>query len=269
MGFRNAAGGESKTGSRGEKRRDTLKMAWELYYTSAPRGLKIGSRGYCTVARTEGMPVAMVERLESLSAYQPVNPQVSGVAGAAPPLLAHWRLPAIGRPRSVLSRVAVGGSDYSGRLNKLAYHMVLETSEQAPAGPAWMVSQPHIMQTTWEGEPRLLKPMKLSDAEIPETHTPLEANNRYARTLADAFVQDASKSACIVYAPPIDPLPLLADALALLEPRLRWQVTFSTCFSELSAGLSCHWRCVPAGTAAAAEAHRHATSGVVIDLTAK
>jgi GTPase-associated protein 1, N-terminal domain type 2/GTPase-associated protein 1, middle domain len=244
-------------------------MAWELYYTSSPRGLRVGSRGFCTVARTQGMPLALIDRLESLSGYQPASLQISGNAGAAPPLLAHWRLSTIGRPRSVLSRVAMGGSDYSGRLNKLAYHLVLETSEQAPAGPAWMLSQPDVMKTTWEGEPRLLPPLKLSDAVAIESMSDQPADNRQARALADAFVADASKSACIVYAPGADPLPLLADALSLLEPRLRWQVTFSTCFSELSAGLSCHWRCVPAGCPAAADAHRHATSGVVIELAAQ
>jgi len=251
-------------------------MAWELYYTSAPRGLRPGSRGFCTVARTEGMPLPMVDRLESLSGYQPASLQMSGNADAAPPLLAHWRVSTVGRPRSVLSRVAMGGSDYSGRLNKLAYHLVLDASEQFAAGPAWMLSQAGIMKTSWEGEPRLLAPLKLSDSSgdetlretFRETSPEPAGDNRDARALADAFVMDPSKSACIIYPPGVDPLPLLADALSLMEPRLRWQVTFSTCFSELSAGLSCHWRCVPAGSAAAADAQRHATSGVVIELNA-
>jgi hypothetical protein len=243
-------------------------MAWELYYTSAPRGLRVGSRGFCTVARTQGMPPPLIERLESLSGYQPASWPLSGNAGAALPLLAHWRLSTAGRPRSVLSRVAMGGSDYSGRLNKLAYHLVLETSEQPPAGPAWMLSQSDVMKTTWEGEPRLLVPLQLSDATFVQAKSEPQPDNRQARALADAFMADATKSASIVYAAGIDPLPLLADALALLEPRMRWQATFSTCFSELSAGLTCHWRCMPAGSAAAAEAQRHATSGLVIDLAA-
>jgi len=241
-------------------------MAWELYYTSAPRGLRPGSRGFCTVARTEGMPLAMVDRLESLSGYQPAGMHATSATLNLPPLLAHWRLPTLGRPRSVLSRVAMGGSDYSGRLNKLAYHLMLETSEQASAGPAWMLAQPGIMKTAWEGEPHLLKPLKLSTGETNVLSEPT-TDNRHARALADAFVADATKSAAIVYPAGVDPLPLLADALSLLEARLRWQVTFSTSFHELSAGLSCTWRCIPAGTPAAEDASRHATSGLVIDLT--
>ncbi len=231
------------------------------------RGLRIGSRGFCTVARTEGMPLATADRLESLSGYQPAAAHASNPAGA-PALLAHWRLATLGRPRSVLSRVAMGGSDYSGRLNKFAYHLMLETAEQAAAGPAWMLAQPGIMKTTWEGEPRVLPPLRLSISAGSDGLSDQAAGNCHARVLADAFVADATKSACVVYPPGVDPLPLLADALALLDARLRWQVTFSTCFSELSAGLSCNWRCMPAGTPAAADAARHATSGVVIDLTA-
>jgi hypothetical protein len=228
-------------------------MAWELYYTSAPRGLRPGSRGFCTVARTEGMPLAMADRLESLSGYQPAGMHATSAT--------------LKLPRSVLSRVAMGGSDYSGRLNKFAYHLVLETAEQARAGPAWMLVQPGVMKTSWEGDPHLLKPLKLPIPAEGDVLSGLPADKRDARALADAFVADATKSACIVYPPGMDPLPLLADALSLLEPKLRWQVTFSTSFHELSAGLSCTWRCIPAGTPAAADAPRHATSGVVIDLT--
>jgi hypothetical protein len=244
-------------------------MAWELYYTSAPRGLRPGSRGFCTVARTEGMPLAMADRLESLSGYQPAGMHATSATLNLPPLLAHWRLPTLGRPRSVLSRVAMGGSDYSGRLNKLAYHLVLETAEQTPAGPAWMLVQPGVMKSSWEGDPHLLKPLKLSITTEPDVLSDPPADNRHARALADAFLADANRSACIVYPQGVDPLPLLAGALSLLDPRLRWQVTFSTSFHELSAGLSCTWRCIPAGTAAATDAPRHATSGLVIHLTSQ
>ena len=49
-------------------------MSQELHYTSAPRGLKPGSRGFCTVASTVGLSGPLAERLESLSGYQPIYP---------------------------------------------------------------------------------------------------------------------------------------------------------------------------------------------------
>jgi hypothetical protein len=59
----------------------------------------------------------------------------------------------------------------------------------------------------------------------------------------------------------------LVEAAALLPPRLRWYLTFNTYFTELPAGLSCAWRCVVADSTAAKDAHRYATTGLVIDLT--
>ena len=35
-------------------------MALELVYTSAARGLRAGTSGFCTVAMTKGMPPALV-----------------------------------------------------------------------------------------------------------------------------------------------------------------------------------------------------------------
>ena len=48
----------------------------------------------------------------------------------------------------------------------------------------------------------------------------------------------------------LDVLALIDEALALLSPALRWQVTFNTHFTELPAHLSCAWRCCAAGSAA-------------------
>jgi len=48
-------------------------MSQELINTSAPRGLKPGSKGFCTVAMTAGLTTAWAERLESLSVYAPFS----------------------------------------------------------------------------------------------------------------------------------------------------------------------------------------------------
>ena len=46
-------------------------MSHELFYTSAPRGLRRGSNGYCTVAATRGLPPLLGQQLERLSDYRP------------------------------------------------------------------------------------------------------------------------------------------------------------------------------------------------------
>jgi hypothetical protein len=64
----------------------------------------------------------------------------------------------------------------------------------------------------------------------------------------------------------IDPLPLVAEALALVPSRKRWDVSFSTCFSKLPAGIDCLWRFVLAGTSEAQQALA-LRGDLVLDLT--
>ena len=237
-------------------------MSAELYYTSAERGLKPHSRGFCTVARTEGMPPVVVERLESLSSYQPVFPAGSSRVDQNPIAWSHWRVPVASRTRSVLSRVAFVGSDYTGRPSSFAHHVLLEPAEQLPAGPIAMLTMAGVMETSWSGAPMMLPPRVLPEA-IETTKTP--APSAFASKLAEAFRSEPDKPAYVIYEPGYNLLPTLNEAVNLLPPALRWQVTFTTYFTELPAGLSCAWRCVVADTAAAATASRVA-KGLVIDL---
>ena len=59
-------------------------MSVELLYTSAEQGLKQGSRGFCTVISTVGMPLNLANRLESLSGYRHVYPPNSEEAERNP-----------------------------------------------------------------------------------------------------------------------------------------------------------------------------------------
>ena len=252
----------------------TLSANGELYYTSAPRGLRQGSSGFCTVAMTQGMPAALVDRLESLSNYQPIFLPGSPNAPKNPVAFAHWRLVAGGRAQSVLSRIEYQGLDYTQRPNKLAYHIAVDPAQQPAGGPAWIMRQPGIMQTHWTGQPALLSAPKLLPArEIgPAPCAAWESatgDAGWAGVLAEASAVDSSKVSYIIYEPGFDPLPLLVEVSALLPVRLRWQLPFNTYFTELPAGLTCAWRCVVADSPAAKEASRYATSGVIIDLTRK
>ena len=238
-------------------------MSWELYYTSAERGLKPHSRGFCTVARTDGIPSVVFERLESLSGYQPVFPGGSIRAEENPVSWSHWRIPVASRTRSVLSRVAYVGSDYSGRPSSFAHHVLLEPSEQQAAGPVAMLRSRDLMESSWVGEPMVLPPRVLPDEAAPLA---IASGSPWPERLAAAFRQDPEKPVYIVYRPTDDVLPMLDESISLLPPPMRWQVTFTTHFNELPAGLTCAWRCVVADTPAAAAATR-AAKGLLIDLT--
>jgi GTPase-associated protein 1, N-terminal domain type 2/GTPase-associated protein 1, middle domain len=245
-------------------------MSQELHYTSVPRGLKPGSRGFCTVGQTPHMSVALADRLEALSGYQPVFPPHDPSAPLNPIVFSHLRLTIAGKTMSVLSRIGPAGLDYTGRPNKYAHHVVLEGSERPEGGPAWLLSQPGFMQSAWEGEPR-----EVPAGRIPPhgDHQPgaarawqsLTGDGGWAGVLAEAFLADPRRTAFLVFRPGMDVLSLFVEALALLPAARRWDVDFSTYFTPLPQGVTCTWRSVLEGSAEAKNARR-LPNALVLDL---
>src|SRR5262245_31377897 len=131
-------------------------MSYELFYTSAPKGLQPGSRGFCTVATTRGMPAALMEKLEALSGYRPLFPPHDAKAALNPVVHAHLRINVGGKTYSVLSRIGTAELDYTERTNKFAHHVVLDAHELPPGGPAWVLGQSGFMETRWDGEVKYL-----------------------------------------------------------------------------------------------------------------
>ncbi|MGO9915695.1 MAG: hypothetical protein ACLQIB_13440 [Isosphaeraceae bacterium] len=236
-------------------------MSHELHYTSVPRGLKPGSRGFCTVATTPSLSRTLSERLESLSGYQPVYPPGDPLATLNPVVQAHVKISVAGRPLHVLSRIGPAGLDYSSRPNKYAHHVVLELGEGPQAGPAWLLGQAGFMETNWIGEPRALasgrappqgdRPPTVAHAWQADTGDP-----GWAGVLAEAFLADPRRPAYLVFRPGMQLLPLFEEAIALLPPSRRWDVEFSTYFNQLPQGISCAWRGVLDGSDLAGQAAR-------------
>ncbi len=249
-------------------------MSHELYYTSLPAGLKPGSNGFCTVAATAGLPAATAQRLEMLSGYRDLYPPGDPRADRNPVAWSHWRLSPGVRAPSLLSRVGSAGMDYTGRANTFAHHLLLEPAEQPPAGPAWLLSQPGVLDPAWTGVPRTIPagrtvPRADDPPAVCDAWAAAAGDPGWAGVLAATAAADAPRVAYLIYDPAAghDPLALLRQAMALLPPARRWPVAFTTYFTDLPAGLACHWRCCVAGTPAAKDARRNATSGVVLDLT--
>ncbi len=247
-------------------------MSHELLYTSVPNGLKPGAKGFCAVAMTEGMTSTMAERLESLSGYRPAFPAGGAQANLNPVNFAHWQLTVGGNPVDVLSRVGFAGLDYSRRSNKFAHHIVVGPHEQVPGGPAWVMRQPGVMESQWSGEPRIIPvgraiPRGLAPPGPCAAWRTLTGDAGWAGVLAGAFVANDEKPAYLLFAPGMDLLPLIDEAIGLLPAALRWQVTFSTYFTDLPAGLKCVWRCCLASNDRPSDARRLVNAGLVIDLT--
>jgi hypothetical protein len=236
-------------------------MSHELFYTSAPRGLRPGSRGFCTVASTQGLPAPLAEKIESVSAYRPLFPPLSPQAKLNPIVYSHLRLTVGGKTYSVLSRISPAELDYSQRSNKFAHHVILESGELPAGGPAWLLAQPGFVESQWDGEVRYIPsgripPQGDTAPSVCRHWRDLTGDAGWAGVLADAFEKDPSRQVYLVFDPGTDLLPLVVESLGLLPLSKRWLVTFSTYFTNLPQSIPCLWRFVANGSPEAASAKR-------------
>jgi len=251
-------------------------MSLELVYTSAPRGLNAASSGFCTVAATGGISRQVRGKLESLSGYQFHFDLSDPQANLNPVNYAHTRVRIGAETLSVLSRIAFCGSDYSGRTNKIAHHVLLEHGEQISNGPAWMMMAMArgVFVVDWKGDPKHMPPRSVASAISSEPRPAKPATTWEAMTgdagwggvLAQAFRENPKVPAFVIFKPGQNLLPLFEESLALLPPEERWQVGFATYYTTLPARCQYHWRGVLAGSPASREVARFPNAKVV-DLT--
>jgi hypothetical protein len=99
-------------------------MAWQLVYTSAPALIDAGRSGFGTVARHEAIRPALQTELERISQFS----REQGLSKNRI-LFYHRVLDLRGERYHVLSRIKDAGSDYTGRTNHIAHHIVLTAAE--------------------------------------------------------------------------------------------------------------------------------------------
>ena len=205
---------------------------FELIHTSAPRGL-FGGSGYTTVAATQGMPDALRKVLESLSGYEQVFEYGSQQFQSNPEAYICQPIgQAAGKSWWVISRIVVADKDYTGRSNYLAHHVALDNNELPHAGPA-ALARTFPWMSSWAGEPRMLPVRSMPSIAAP---APPMAAPAWTRAGLDAgwaghlAEQARSRRGIIqlVYPQTVDPLSLIADAVALLPPAERWDARFHT-----------------------------------------
>lgn len=245
-------------------------MVEEIIYTSAEKGLKQGSRGFCTVVSTAGMSLALAERLESMSGYRHAFPLHDPQASLNPVCFSHVTTRLAGKSLHVISRVADAGQDYTGRSNKLAHHLVIDNVASIPAGPARLISEPGVVVERWDGNVRNVPPRELRCAPLPAS-IPLVAwqnvtgDEGWAGAVAEQLLQSPAPVS-IIFNPGTDTLTLAREVLDLVPAAQRWNVTFSTYFTRLLAGAECQLRFVLNDTPEATSLRNDARARV-IDLT--
>ncbi|MEL6105941.1 MAG: hypothetical protein AAFU85_07890 [Planctomycetota bacterium] len=245
-------------------------MSSELLYTSAPKGLRHGSRGFCVVLTTAGMPINVISRLEAISSYRRLFAPDSGQDDKNPVSFAHQRLNLGGTHSSVLSLVCAYGTDYSGRPNKLAHHVLLDANEYPSAGPAWLMLQ-SFMRRDWFGQCETpstgpVIPRGDQNARICSAWKSVYDDAGWGGVVAEAMLSGETKPLWVVYA--IEHrdvlLELMNESISLIPAEQRWRATFNTYAANIPPDVECKIRCVPAGTE---EAKFAVSSGRVVDLT--
>jgi hypothetical protein len=253
-------------------------MAQQHVFTSAPQGLKPGTRGFTTVGASRDITPTLVSRLELLSGYTlptaPPTPAADAKSKFAPVNFMHVKLTVNGEKHTVVSRVAPTGVDYTGRSNTLAHHLLISKKEEPPAGPAWLALHSGLLMTQWTGQPRQLPSIQLPPGMAPgkpcETWGKVLGDPTYAGSLVAAIVNQPGRPIVIIHTPEHAPhIPeMLFEAMSILPPSLRWDVTFSTYFTSAAPDVHCRVRCI-LSTDPLADQVRRVASVVLLDLTQK
>lgn len=245
-------------------------MIEEIIYTSAPKGLRAGSHGFCTVVSTAGMAANMAERLESMSGYRHAFPLNDPKNALNPVNYAHVTTRMAGQKRHVVSRVSDAGQDYSGRTNKLAHHVALENVQSLTSGPGRLLSAANFLTENWNGNVETRPPRAVTNPDVP-SKIQLSAwqattnDGGWAGYVAEKLL--ASKAPVnVIFAPGTRTLPLVVEVLDLVPVSQRWAVTFSTYFTRLLAGTECQLRFFLDGTSEATTIRNDARA-ITIDLT--
>lgn len=242
---------------------------FELIHTSAPKGLKEGSSGFCPVAWTIGMPANLIGPLEQLSGYKPIFQPNSPEAGRNPVSCSFMIAPVGGRKRELLSRIAYAGLDYSGRSNKIAHHILPEAEDRPAEGPVAILLNNANFITAWNREPEVLPMRRPSVAAV---HLGIAVN--WQQTMADAgwagviaeWFKQGREYVHVIFPVGMDMLPLVEEISMLLNQQDRWLFTFNTYFIALAPGAECFLRFCIEGSEVAVKVKR-LTGNLVIDLS--
>lgn len=222
-------------------------MSFEFVHTSVEKGLR-GDSGFALAVSTRGLPASLEPGLAELSAY---DFDRTRAVGADRIDWAHRILSAQGKSYTVLSRTAPCGSDWSGRPNRIAHHVVVEPQERAGAGPAWMLARfAGFCESVPMAEERVAGPALPQGDEPPRPALGWEAagfDRGWAGVVAQTLLDAPDGICCVVLPDEVDALPLVCDVLALIPADKRWLVTFSTRFQRLPAGGRCQLRFLRAG----------------------
>lgn len=233
-------------------------MARQLIYTSAPRLLEAGRTGFGTVARNRDLTPMLVQTLERAS-------QFSRQAGLDRQRLVYThRIVPDGATRChVISCIRDAGTDYTGRTNHIAHHLVIDQGEAAllmalGVTPADVATQ-FAWLPRWDDSPK-----QLAENIDLRSIDPSNPSHAYAwiRTSGDPahralLTQPETSRGCYLLLDPARSAPaleLFREAMAT-EPRESWSTTFTSDLQPGEDAFDYQWRALPTNSPLAGSAH--------------
>ncbi|MDO4587063.1 MAG: hypothetical protein Q4C95_07160 [Planctomycetia bacterium] len=226
-------------------------MPYELIYTSVDKGLKLGSRGFCTVACTTGLAQNIMTMLESLSGYRYLNPPNSDGKNN-PVVYSSLIFQMNGREQHIISRIADAGLDYSNRSNKIAHHFLFTNQEYQQYNQAALLSNADsLFVSQWNQEPQWFPAAKTINIEplpasVCQYWQTLTGDAGWAGVLANTAL--TGQNVCLIYSEDQNIQQLLIEALALLPTKIQWKVSFSSFYTKYPPGVTCQWKCILKGS---------------------
>ena len=193
-------------------------MALELVHSSVSRHL-LGGEGFGPVVMSREFPSALLAALEERSAI----PE-SAFSQAGWNQLYYAIVEAGGKSWTTISRLCTCGTDYSGRGNRLAHHVVLEASDRRAAGPAAIARTLTMLRSPPDPPVFSSGVMVPTDLEL-EAILPQVPSDQVARIL-DAF-QEGARPTIVTHARRGGELELIDAVIRQLPIKQRWLVQFA------------------------------------------
>lgn len=195
-------------------------MAWQLIYTSAPRGLVTGRSGFCTVARHRDLRERLAADLERWSSYDR--------SGEIPETIFSHRILTVGQETfHVLTRITAAGVDYTGRSNHLAHHLIFSPAETAALpNPATLLRAWSGWLSRYDEAPRFFE-----ENEQPSFSGLSPLSDAAADPAAALLATEEGREGSVLAAKTESAAAVLITfekALAGSDAAARWDVTFTT-----------------------------------------
>jgi hypothetical protein len=202
-------------------------MALQLIYTSAPRSLEAGRTGFGTVARhraVSGLLVSAVERISQFGRAPGQNPRRV--------VLSHRIVHAGAGSYHVFSCIRDAGSDYTGRTNHIAHHLIAEAREARSAAEAGLTPADILRQMPWRKgwaeSPRFFEPSEEISLTQFRPNPSIGAWQRITGNATHAHLVAHSQRCLLLLPDEEGALALFSESLSKLPGLPAWLVTFTT-----------------------------------------